>query len=69
MPEQKITVIIDEQAAISAKTHGFTGDACLKELDKLLNIKEILINVEKTDEYDQELTQEELNQIRLGDFQ
>ena len=36
MKEQKITVEIDREGRITADAEGFSGDACLKELDRLL---------------------------------
>jgi hypothetical protein len=34
--EQRITVEIDRDGRITADAEGFSGDACLKELEKLL---------------------------------
>ncbi|MFM7199193.1 MAG: DUF2997 domain-containing protein [Myxococcota bacterium] len=36
MKEQKIVVEIDRDGRITADAEGFTGDACLKDLEKLL---------------------------------
>ncbi len=36
MKEQKITVEIDREGRITADAEGFSGDACLKELERLL---------------------------------
>lgn len=36
MKEQKIVVEIDRNGRITADAEGFTGDACLKDLEKLL---------------------------------
>ena len=36
MKEQKIIVEIDREGGISADADGFTGDACLRDLEKLL---------------------------------
>lgn len=36
MKEQRITVEIDREGRITADAEGFSGDACLKELDRLL---------------------------------
>ncbi|WP_105213236.1 DUF2997 domain-containing protein [Pseudoalteromonas sp. T1lg22] len=51
MPEQKITLTIDEDGAISAKTSGFKGESCLEALDELLNLEGVVSSVKKTDEY------------------
>ncbi len=37
MKEQKITIEIDAQGGITADAEGFSGDACLKDLEKLLD--------------------------------
>ena len=37
MKEQKIVVEIDHQGRITADAEGFSGDACLKELERLLD--------------------------------
>jgi len=36
MKEQRIVVDIDRDGGLSAEAHGFSGDACLAELEKLL---------------------------------
>lgn len=36
MKEQRITVDIDPDGSITADADGFTGDACLRELERLL---------------------------------
>lgn len=36
MKEHRITIEIDDEGRISADADGFTGDLCLKELDRLL---------------------------------
>lgn len=36
MKEQRITIEIDREGRITADTEGFTGDACLGELERLL---------------------------------
>jgi len=37
MVEQRITIEIDNEGRITAKTLGFKGDACMEELQKLLD--------------------------------
>lgn len=37
MREQRISVEIDDHGRITAEAEGFLGDACLKELDQLLD--------------------------------
>jgi len=36
MKEKRITIEIDAQGALTADAEGFSGDACLRDLDKLL---------------------------------
>lgn len=36
MKEQRITIEIDPQGRITADAEGFTGDACLKDLERIL---------------------------------
>jgi hypothetical protein len=36
MKEQRITIEIDRDGRIRADAEGFNGDACLKELERLL---------------------------------
>ena len=54
MPEQKITLTIDEDGAITAKTSGFKGESCLDALDELLNLEGVVSSVKKTDEFHQQ---------------
>jgi len=36
MREQRVEIEIDENGRIKADAHGFLGDACIKDLEKLL---------------------------------
>lgn len=63
MPEQKITLTIDDDGAITAKTSGFKGESCLEALDELLNLDGVVSNVKKTDEYHQQQTQQ-MNRVQ-----
>ncbi|MEB3222463.1 MAG: DUF2997 domain-containing protein [Candidatus Sericytochromatia bacterium] len=36
MKEQRITIRIDPQGRITAEAVGFTGDACMEDLERLL---------------------------------
>ncbi len=58
MPEQKITLTIDDDGAISVKTSGFKGESCLEALDELLNLEGVVSSVKKTDEYHQQQPQQ-----------
>lgn len=57
MSEQKITLTIDDDGAITAKTSGFKGESCLEALDELLSLEGVVSSVKKTDEYHQQRTQ------------
>ena len=37
MKEQRITIEIDHEGRITADAAGFSGDACMKDLDRLLD--------------------------------
>lgn len=37
MTEQRITIEIDPEGRITAEADGFTGDACLRDLERLLD--------------------------------
>lgn len=37
MKEKRITIEIDAQGSLTADAEGFSGDACLRDLDKLLD--------------------------------
>ena len=50
MAEQKIILVIDDEGAISAKTFGFEGEACLEALDDILGGQPIT-SVKTTDDY------------------
>lgn len=56
MPEQKITLTIDDDGAISAKASGFKSESCLEALDELLDLDGVVSSVKKTDEYHQQQT-------------
>ena len=55
MKEERITITINEYGSLNVKTEGLKGEACLDEvnalLDEVANIKEI----KKTDEYNQRI--------------
>jgi len=53
MPEQQITLTIDEEGSITAKTSGFKGASCLEALEELLGDTTGIIQVKTTDEYHQ----------------
>lgn len=66
MKEERITITINEDGSLNVKTEGLKGEACLDEvnalLDELANIKEI----KKTDEYNQRVNVQNQNIQRGG---
>lgn len=61
MPEQQIILTIDDEGKVTAKTHGFKGEACLDAVEELLDQELNVTSIKKTDEYFQ---QNELAQQR-----
>ncbi len=51
MPEQRITIEIDENGKITAKTDGFEGSACLDMLQELLEDEPLPASIKPTDDY------------------
>lgn len=68
MPEQKITLTIDDDGTITAKTSGFKGESCLEALDELLNLDGVVSSVKKTDEYQQQAQKTTRIQSLRGKF-
>lgn len=66
MKEERITITINEDGSLNVKTEGLKGEACLDEvnalLDEMANIKEI----KKTDEYNQRINTQNQNIQRGG---
>lgn len=66
MKEERITITINEDGSLNVKTEGLKGEACLDEvnalLDNVANIKEI----KKTDEYNQRVNVQNQNIQRGG---
>ena len=55
MAEQRITLTIDDQGGITAKTQGFKGEACFEALDSLLDLEGDVVTFRKTDEFHQQV--------------
>lgn len=51
MAEQRITIEIDEDGKITAKTAGFYGEACLDALQDLLGMEDIPVTIKPSDDY------------------
>ena len=68
MKEQRITVTIDAEGKMTAKTSGLKGEACIEELEALLSELAELDDVEHTREYHEKAPhsgQRNSNQQRL----
>lgn len=55
MAEIKISIKIDENGKIIAKTDGIKGEMCLTELEEILGEEIKGMSVKKTDEYYQKI--------------
>jgi len=69
MKEQRITVTIDAEGKMSAKTDGLKGETCIEELEALLSELAELDDVTHTREYrekDLRSTQHNSTKQRLG---
>ncbi len=51
MAEEIITITIDEDGTIKAKTEGIIGEVCLSELEVILSSDNTVKSVKKTDDY------------------
>ena len=51
MAEEKITITIDEDGVINAKTDGFYGETCMNALDEILGKDMQYASSKKTDDY------------------
>jgi len=65
MAEQKITLIIDEDGAISAKTQGFAGNTCLEALDEIMD-EQAVTSIRKTDEFNHDVVRTVDNKVTQG---
>ena len=69
MKEQRITVTIDAEGKMSAKTDGLKGETCIEELEALLSELAELDDVKHTREYkekDSGVVQKSSTKQRLG---
>ena len=69
MREQRITVTIDAEGKMSAKTDGLKGETCIEELEALLSELAELDDVKHTREYkekDSRVAQKSSTKQRLG---
>lgn len=61
MKEQRITVTINEDGSLDLKTDGIKGEACLSEVEELLDELADIKEVKKTDEYYQKVNVSQKN--------
>lgn len=51
MQEQRISITISEDGSLNVKTDGIKGEACISEVEELLDEIADIEKVDKTDEY------------------
>ncbi|WP_302271965.1 DUF2997 domain-containing protein [Brachyspira aalborgi] len=61
MKEQRINITINEDGSLDLKTDGIKGEACLSEVEELLDELADIKEVEKTDEYYQKVNVSQKN--------
>lgn len=55
MQEQRISITISEDGSLNVKTDGIKGEACISEVEELLDEIADIKKVDKTDEYYQKI--------------
>ncbi|MFA7171116.1 MAG: hypothetical protein WC180_03930 [Candidatus Paceibacterota bacterium] len=55
MPEQRVTIEINEDGNITAKTSGFYGDICMDALTDILGEEEVPMTIKPSDDYYQHI--------------
>ena len=61
MKEQRINITINEDGSLDLKTDGIKGEACLSEVEELLDELADIKEVKKTDEYYQKVNVSQKN--------
>ena len=61
MKEQRINSTINEDGSLDLKTDGIKGEACLSEVEELLDELADITEVKKTDEYYQKVNVSQKN--------
>lgn len=61
MKEQRINITINEDGSLDLKTDGIKGEACLSEVEELLDEFADIKEVKKTDEYYQKVNVSQKN--------
>ena len=55
MKEQRINITINEDGSLDLKTDGIKGEACLSEVEEILDGLADIKDIKKTDEYYQKV--------------
>lgn len=61
MKEQRINITINEDGSLDLKTDGIKGEACLSEVEEILDELADIKEVKKTDEYYQKINVSQKN--------
>lgn len=61
MKEQRINITINEDGSLDLKTDGIKGEACLSEVEELLDELADIKEVKKTEEYYQKVNVSQKN--------
>ena len=61
MKEQRINITINEDGSLDLKTDGIKGEACLSEVEELLDELADIKEVKNTDEYYQKVNVSQKN--------
>lgn len=71
MKEQRITIEIGEDGSLTADAEGFSGDVCVKDLEKLLaGLASVQEHLERKTPDSAALTQAaKLNRVKVGNKQ
>ncbi|WP_297205563.1 DUF2997 domain-containing protein [uncultured Brachyspira sp.] len=68
MREERITITINEDGSLNVKTDGIKGEACLDEVNALLDEISNIKDIKKTDEYNQKINTQQ-QKIQKGGIQ
>ena len=66
MAEKRISITINKNGKITAKTDGIKGEMCLTELEEILGEEIPAMSVKKTDEYYQRINSGQKNIQKQG---
>lgn len=62
--DKKITITINENGSMDLKTDGFKGEACVNELEEILEDLALINSLKKTDDYYQKIDVQNKNTVR-----